>query len=224
MPYIPNENPPRRWFAARAFLVQPKACLDDYSAPGSEPDPNVLRLAYINILRALRTLYRLVPDNNVANLVYELEPFLPAGQYKQMLFVEETFWKKPDLDILRTLYDKFVLSAFFEVHLADKDHDLYCDFFEFLPELYGGRPHDLYPYLVEAGLADTNEDAAARFGTDVYEIIERVQNNKAFRMVMKADRAKELKAIHHDSFWKYDELNNLGRDFPTSYKGKNFIP
>ncbi|HOU21531.1 MAG TPA: hypothetical protein PKX16_04845 [Kiritimatiellia bacterium] len=224
MPYAPNENPPRRWFAARAFMVQPKACLDEFSSPDANPHPNVLRLAYINILRALRTLHRLVPDNNLANLVYELEPFFTPSRFRQMLLIEERFWKNPDLEMVQFLYNHVALDAFFEVHLADKENELYCDYFEYLPELYGGRPKDFYPYLVEAGLAENEADAAARYGEEVSEILLRVGQNKAFRMVMKADRAKELKTIHRDSFWLYDELNNLGRDFPTSYKGKNFIP
>lgn len=224
MPYTPNENPPRRWFAARSFLVQPKACIDEYSIPEADPDPNVLRLAYINILRALRTLFRLVPDNNLANLVYELEPFFTPSRFRQLILIEERIWKTPEFKYIEFLYHHVAMDAFFEVHLADKESELYCDYFEFIPELYDGRPEDIYPFLIEAGLTENEEDAATRYGTNVYDILQRAGKSKAFRMVMKADRAKELKDIHRDSFWKYDELNNLGRDFPTSYKAKNFIP
>ena len=55
MPYIPNTDPSRRWFAARAFMVQPASLVNNCADTDKPPTPGRLRLAFTNVLSGSRS-------------------------------------------------------------------------------------------------------------------------------------------------------------------------
>lgn len=225
MPYSQNLEPSRRWFAARNFMVQPVACGKKYTGSTDTPNPNELRLAGINVLRALRTLHRLSPDNNVGilHLIGELQLYLSGKSYTgaDRYFID--FWKAPSLE----QFDKIMHLAycvFFDIYLTDKEYDLFFYTNEYADQLYDSDPEKVYNHIVEAGLASSVDAAKVRYNPDPKEAFAAMRHAPAFWAVIRSIQTEEYRQYHFDSFWTYDEHHSLERDYPTTYKGKNFIP
>lgn len=223
MPYIPNLNPSGRWFAARTFLVQPAALVKSCVGTETKLHPNQLRLAFVNILRALRTLHRLPADTNASHQVEALQPYLKNTEYASVQSLQNTFWEDPNRPHLEKLL-KMTYNVFFDVYAIDKDYDLFCDMSDY--ELYKIEHgfKDAYPLFVNAGLAASVEDAIARYGSDAGAAVDVVRSNPAYQSALRALRLQEWREYHSACFWEWDELDNLNRVYPTSYKGLNCIP
>jgi hypothetical protein len=204
MPYIPNIDPSRRWFAARTYLVAPASLLKACVASEAAPSQNELRLAFIYVLRALRTLHCLVPENNVLNLVTELQPHLKKESYEALQYLQESFWRSPDVPRLKKLME-MSYEIFFEVYATDKEQDLFYDMNEYVSERLYFNPEKIYPFFVKAGLSDSIEDAKARYGFDPQDALALVIDKPTFKTAIRAMRRDDWKDYHYGHFWEYTE-------------------
>ncbi len=223
MPYNPDIEPSRRWFAARTFLAQPASLMKSCVGSDTTPNPNQLRLAFVNVLRAIRTLHRLAADTNALNQVQNLKPFLNEGFYDSLSNLQATFWDAPDLPRLNALVDQ-TYEAFFAVYVEDKNDDLFHDMNEYEHGKFYGHYEDAYPLFVKAGLADSIEEAMARYGSNAADAVADMRDNPAYQSALRDLRLQEWRDYHSATFWEFDERHSLERDFPTSYKGLNCIP
>lgn len=131
-------------------------------------------------------------------------------QYDAVQYLQNTFWNDPNLPHLEKLL-KLTYNIFFDV--IDKDYDLFCDMFDYELFKFEGHYEDAYPLFVQAGLAESIDDAKARYGSDAQDAVERVQSNPAYQSALRDLRLQDWREYHSVTFWKFDELHNLKRAF-----------
>jgi len=207
MPYIPNLEPPRPWFAARTYLAQAKGYVDECAKPDVVPERCKLRLGYINVLRALRTLHRLTPDNNLSNLVDELNGYLSTSHFRTLQNLHERFYKKePNLKQLQQLVD-WAIDRFFDVYFQSREREWF-EYYEDSCSSYDTIER-IREILLEAGVVKTLDEAASRFGDDALAALPQAREYGAFEMALRNAHIRQLRTEHNADFWKYDESDSI---------------
>ena len=223
MPYMPNTDPSRRWFAARAFMVQPASLLKNCADTKKPPAPGQLRLAFTNVLRALRTLQCLAADTDARDQMKELKPCLEKTFFTSLKNVKAPFWNAPDLSILIELLDQ-TCEVFFAVYVEDKKYDLFHDMNEYEYGKFDGQYENAYPLFVKAGLADSIADAIARYGSDAADAVSRIRKKPAYQSALRDLCLQDWRDYHSSNFWDFDESHSLEHFFPKPYKRRKLSP
>jgi hypothetical protein len=91
MSYEPNYVPSRRWFCGRNFLEQPKEVIDEGVIKVSDGTLGVkilckLFLARLNVIRGIRTVFLLSPDNNndINEMITDLKSKVNTELYEKI--------------------------------------------------------------------------------------------------------------------------------------------
>jgi hypothetical protein len=97
MGYDPNDSPPRRWFAGRAYLEKAKQCVDAKAGPPAICFRDLIDLfeAKLNVLRGFRAAFLLAPDNNktLGTMLEELKPQMTDPGFRKLAAVFQTKYK-----------------------------------------------------------------------------------------------------------------------------------
>ena len=211
MPYIPNLEPPRPWFAARTYLAQAKAYVDECAKPDAVPERCKLRLGYINVLRALRTLHRLPPDNNLSNLIEELNGYLSPSNFRTLQNLHERFFlKEPNLKQLQQLV-VWAIDRFFDVYFQCREKEWF-EYYEDACSAYDTIER-IREKLVKVGVVKSLDEAASRFGNDASDAFVMAREYGAFEKALRDDHIMQLRTEYNADFWNYDESRSIRMSF-----------